>query len=159
MKRPMDNSSSKNIFKTIKIIYTALLFGVFTFTVLGYTLSGNPTFGIEGDSTFLIAIPVVALAGYMLGNLVFNSLVRKSTENSTLTSKLTRYQSAILVRIACLEAPAFLAIVATFITSNAAFLLVSLLMLVLMYLQFPSKEKFKNAFTLTMKEKSELDKL
>jgi len=95
----------------------------------------------------------------MLGNLIFNSLVGKAVTNSNLASKLTRYQSAILVRVACLEAPAFLAIAATFMTNNASFLLISLLMLVLMYLQFPSKEKFKTAFTLNMEEKSALDKL
>ncbi len=155
----MDNTPSKNTFKTIQIIYMALLSGVLIFTILGYTLLGNPTFSLDADITFLVAIPVVALAGYMLGNLVFSSLVNKTVTNSTLTSKLTRYQSAILVRVACLEAPAFLAIAATFITNNAVFLLISLLMLVLMYMQFPSKEKFKNAFTLDMQEKSALDKL
>ncbi len=155
----MDNIPSKNIFKTIQIIYTALLFGVLLFTILGYTLSGNPTFNLDSDITFMIAIPVVAVAAYMLGNLVFSSLVNKTHRNSTLATKLTRYQSAILVRVACLEAPAFIAIAATFITNNATFLLISVIMLVLMYLQFPSKEKFKAAFDLGMKEKSELDKL
>lgn len=153
------NSPSNNTFKTIQIIYTALIFGVLLFTILGYTLSGNPTFSLEADITFMVAIPIVAMTAYVLGNLVYNSLLNKTVVNSTLNSKLTRYQSAILIRVACLEAPAFLAIVATFMTNNASFLLISLLMVVLMYVQFPSKEKFKTAFTLDMKEKSELDKL
>jgi len=156
----MDSASpSKNTFKTIKIIYTALIFGVLLFTILGYTLSDNPSFNLDMDITFMVAIPLVALAAYVLGNLLYNSLLNKTVTNSTLTSKLTRYQSAILIRVACLEAPAFLAIAVTFMSNNVSFLLISLLMVVLMYVQFPSKEKFKKEFTLDMKEKSELDKL
>jgi len=60
----MDNAPSKNAFKTIQIIYTALLLGVVMFTVLGYTLLGNPTFSLDADMTFLIAIPIVADLSY-----------------------------------------------------------------------------------------------
>jgi len=153
------SSPSKNTFKTIQIIYTALIFGVLLFTVLGYTLSDKPTFSLDIDTVFLVAIPVIAMAAYVLGNMLYASLVRKTVLNSTLDSKLVKCQTAVLVRVACIELPAFLAIAATFMTNNIMFLLISLLMLVLMYIQFPSKEKFKSAFTLDMKEKSELDKL
>ena len=156
----MDNNSpSKSTFKTIQIIYTALIFGVLLFTVLGYLLAQKPTFSLDMDTIFMVAIPVVAMAAYVLGNMLYTLLLRKTVLTSTLNSKLVKYQTAVLVRVACIEAPAFLAIAATFMTNNAIFLLISLLMIVLMYVQFPSKEKFKTAFTLDMKEKSELDKL
>ena len=52
-----------------------------------------------------------------------------------------------------------LAIVATFLSENLSFLGITALLVLLMYLKFPTKDKFVNEVTLSMKEKSEFNRL
>ena len=108
---------------------------------------------------FVVVIPVIAIAGYFLSNLLYKLLLNKVTQSDDLSKKLSRYLTANLVKAVCLEAPAFISIAVTFITGNVVFLFIALLMALVMYFKFPSKEKFKVELTLNTKEKSELDRL
>ena len=153
------SSSTKTSFKTIQIIYTALMLGIFTFAVAVYAFAENHAFATDTSDVFIIILPVIAIGGIHLSNVLYNKLLNKNKSNDTLSSKLAQYQTAIIVKAACLEGPAFLAIAIAYVTSNMIFLAIALLLVLVMYMTFPTKEKFKNAFKLSLEEKSEFDKL
>lgn len=154
-----NNTITKTSFKTIRIIYTALMLGIFIVAVAVYAFAENHLYTVDMTDVFFIIVPLVALGGAHLSNVLFNRLVDANKTSSTLDEKLAQYQTATIVRAACLEGPAFLAIAASFVTSNMVFIAIPLLLVLVMYVTFPTKEKFKTVFKLSMEEKSELDKL
>ena len=156
----MDNNTQQHgIFKTIQIIYGALIAGIAVFTIVVFTMVENPNYTLDLEDIFTIVVPIAAIGGVFLSNFLYQSFINKISPSDSLSSKLTQYQTATLVKGACLEGPALLAVVATYITNNITFLLISLLLIVIMYLKFPKKEKFKEEVKLTFEEKSELDRL
>jgi len=156
----MDTKSlPKGFFKTLKIIYGSLIFGVFLFTALTYLSIKKIVPNVDGNMMFVVGIPIVSVAGILMSNLLYASILRKITSNDDLQKKLSRYLTANLLRAVFLEIPAFLSIAATFISGNVVFLFAALMMALMMYFKFPSKEKFAAEVTLNRKEKTELDTL
>ncbi|MDY7393637.1 hypothetical protein UMM65_00135 [Aureibaculum sp. 2210JD6-5] len=156
----MDNNTQQNsVFKTIQLIYGALIAGIAVFTIVVFTLVENMTYSLDVNDIFTIVVPITAVGGVLLSNFLYKSFINKISSNDSLSLKLAQYQTATLIKGACLEGSALLAVVATFLTNNITFLLVSLLLIVIMYLKFPKKEKFKEEVKLTFEEKSEFDRL
>ncbi len=154
----MDNGTQQNsVFKTIQIIYGAFVLGIILFSIFTY-FSINPTFSIYTNDIFMVVVPVTALGGIVLSKFLYSSLINKISSNDDLSSKLAQYQSATLIKGACLEGPALLSIMATFITENSLFLLLALMLVGVMYLKFPKKEKFKEEIVLSFEEKTEFDR-
>lgn len=156
----MDNTTDqKGIFKTIQIIYGALIGGIAVFTIVVFTLIDNPTYEIDSNDIFTIVVPLFAIGGVFLSNFLYQSFINKIPRTASLNSKLVQYQTATLIKGACLEAPALLAVVATFLSGNIIFLGIALLLVVFMYLKFPKREKFKEEVKLSFEEKSEFDRM
>ena len=155
----MNDLAQKGNFQTVQIIYGALILGVLVFTIIAFFLIANHTINIDVTNIFTILVPIAAILGVYLSYFIYNSILSKADTNVSLLSKLAKYQSALIIKAACLEGPAFLAIVAAFNSENVSYLLISMLMLLIMFMHFPTKEKFKSELKLNMKEKSDLDKL
>lgn len=79
--------------------------------------------------------------------------------DDTLQTKLSKYQTTSIIGGALLEGPAFIGVVATFISGNYFFLLFSVILVIVMYFYFPSKQKFAQIAQLSFEEKSKLDTL
>ncbi|MET2985228.1 hypothetical protein [Aureibaculum conchae] len=154
-----NNTNQQGIFKTIQIIYGALILGITVFTIVVFVMVENPNYALNFEDIFTIIVPIAAVGGVFLSNFLYQSFTNKISPNDSLNSKLTQYQTATLAKGACLEGPALLAVVATYLTNNITFLLIAMLLIVVMYLKFPKKEKFKEEVKLTFEEKSELDRL
>ena len=156
----MDNRAQQNgIFKTLQIIYGALIAGIVVFSVVAFILIDTPVYDIDITNIFTIVVPIMAVGSIFFSDSVYQSMVKRISPNNTLNSKLAQYQTATIVKGAWLEAPAFIAIVAAFQSNNIIFLFVSVLMAVIMYLKFPKKEIFKQEVKLSFEEKTEFDRL
>jgi len=155
----MNNNTTpqKGFFKTLKIIYAALIVGVLIFTALTYLSIKETNTLITTNNLFVIVLPVLAASGYFLSNLLYKKILNNITSSDTLHKKMSRYLTANLLKAVCLEVPAFVSIAVTFVSGNIVFLCIALVMALLMYFKFPSKERFKSEVTLNMKEKTELD--
>ncbi|WP_117883281.1 hypothetical protein [Aureibaculum luteum] len=155
----MDNSAQQNgIFKTLQIIYGALIAGIVVFSVVAFILIDTPVYDIDITNIFTIVVPIMAVGSIFFSDSVYQSMVKRISPNNTLNSKLAQYQIATIVKGAWLEAPALIAIVAAFQSNNIIFLFVSILMAVIMYLKFPKKEIFKQEVKLSFEEKTKFDR-
>lgn len=156
----MDNNTQQNAsFKTIQIIYGALIFGIVVFTIVVFTMVEIPNYIIDLKDIYTIVVPITAVGGVFLSNFLYQNFINKISASDLLSSKLAQYQTATLIKGACLEAPALLAVVATFLSNNIVFLFIAMLLVAVMYLKFPKKEKFAAEVKLSFEEKSEFDKL
>lgn len=156
----MDNTANKNsTFKTIQFIYLSFMFAVVSFSVVAYFLIENQIFTIDNSDIFTIVVPIVAISSIFLSNWLYQKTVCKSTKTDDLRSKLATYQTATIIKGAILESAALLATVATFVSGNVAFLIVTFIVVIIMYVKFPKKEKFKEEVKLSFEEKSEFDKM
>ena len=156
------NSQTTNYtaaFKVLQIIYGAFIFGIITFSVVVLAILKSTTFVVDLNDMFTMVVPIVALGGMFLNEFLFKKQISNITTSDSLSSKLAKYQSATLIKGACLEGPALLAIVATFLSENLTFLGITALLVLVMYLKFPTKDKFMNEVTLNMNEKSEFNRL
>ena len=153
----MENSGNKyGIFKTIQIIYGAFILAVIVFSGVVFYGIEPQTFNLNVNDPFTIVVPIVAISSIFLSNILYQKMLEKIPTTSGLQSKLAHYQTATIVKGAVLESSALLTTVAAFVTNTISFLLITV---IVMYLKFPKKEKFKEEVKLTFKEKSELDRL
>ena len=74
-----------------------------------------------------------------------------------LNKKLTGYQSALIVKLALIEGPAFFTVVAYLLTTNVLFPVIAVFLEVVMVLSAPRKDKLITDLNLSMKETSILE--
>ena len=144
-------------FKTLTIIYFALLAGQLMFAAVVLSLLKKVFFSVQysGDPLLYI-VPVMAIGGIMAGDFLFKQQIEIARKRDTLSSKLTVYQTAIIIRCALLEGASLFGIVATLLSGNLFFLMVSAF-IILYFLSFrPTKDKLKNLLQLTYEEELEL---
>ena len=154
-----ESNNPTNPFKIVQIIYGSFMFGVLAFLLFTYFSIDNPVYLLDMDDIFTFIVPLLALSGVFISPILFASMIRKIEPADILQTKIAKYQSATIVKGAMLEAPALLAVVATFLSNNITFLLIAALLLIIMYLRFPSPKKFESEVVLSMEEKSKINKL
>ena len=135
-------------FKIIQIIYGSLIFGVlvaFNFTA---DFSNLVFFN---DNSYAYILPIALIAVILLSNFLFKKTIKDIKETDSLFTKITKYQTANIMRGAPLEAFAFFAIF-----TNTSFVVLAIL--VMLY-YFPSKNKFENIITLSTEEKAKLQEM
>ncbi len=152
----MESNSYSAQFKTMQIIYGALIIGVLVFSVVVYLKSDNLHFIFDGESMYGILVPMVAIISLVVNTMIFKSTLNSINPQDALGLKITKYQTANIIRGAILEAPALIGIVVTLNTGNYYFLVFSLFMIAAMIFAFPSKQKFIETMQLSFEEKSKL---
>ena len=144
-------------FQTMKIIHAALCAGVFLFTLVTLYLTLSPQFDFNYRNDYLIIIlPIAAVGATYISNLVYNKLLIGIPKELTLLQKLSKYQIAMIVRMAMLEGIALFSIVWFMLTNNLFFLIVGVMLLFYMVSLFPNKNKISEVLKLTEAEKREL---
>jgi hypothetical protein len=154
----MDNSTTEN-FKIIKIIYGSLIIGVVVFLLFTVYTIPMRIFEYNDGSEFVFLVPLFFILGVFLSSFLFNRSISKIVKTDNLFQKLTKYQSANIMRGAPLEGAGLMAVVATFTTSNYYYLVFAVLAIVLMLMNFPSKYKFENTVELSLDEKNRFEKM
>jgi hypothetical protein len=105
--------TSKEYFKTLQIIYYALITGQVIFGLV--TLYLRKMIGLDTglqDLTgiFLYLVPVFIIGGYFLSRILFKSNLNTAINKTSLIEKMSDYRAALVIRYALLEGPTFFAI-------------------------------------------------
>lgn len=142
--------TSAGYFQKLLILFGGILssqvmmVGVFIYLVV---VEGQPT-SEELLETMFYVVPAVAVSGFGASFVLHGRMLAKAAEKPNLTAKLQAYQVAFILRLALLEAPAFLGAIAFFLTGSFYFLAVNVVSILLVAMAFPSKERAIDALQL-----------
>lgn len=127
--------------RLLTLIYSITILGLLLFMALSYSQSTNLIIGFSSKrEVWPYIVPLVAMASYFGGNLMFNRTVSQITEESPLKQKLTHYLQAGIIRYILLEGSAFIGVIAYRENHNIFYLaIVASLILYLLKLR-PTKE-------------------
>lgn len=144
----------KNFIKSLKIMHLFLVAGLSIFTIWVILQINSFNTSTNGDNVYLYLVPVLALLGYFGSQLIFKKMTARIKLESQLTDKLKKYQSALHLKYALIEIPAFLGLFVYFNTGNALPVVISICLLAYLFVQKPNKENIVNSLPLTSEEKT-----
>jgi hypothetical protein len=147
------------MFKTFRFISLAIAGGLFTFSAIVFFLLSKQiiTPGQTGSmEIFKTMVPVAIVLGIGASYMIGNKLLLKAQQQKGFGLKMAKYQSLLIIKLALLEAPGLLAVIAALLTGEIQFLFIALALVIVMIIGIPSREKL--AFQLKMTP-SETDKL
>ncbi len=131
--------------KTIQIIHIAFCTAVFLFAVVCLVVIKDDAYfelPFKSVEPINFIAPIVAVLGLIMSPILFKiTLGDISQGNLEDSSKLVRYQTAFLIRMAFLESGALINIVACLITHNLFFMLFAAICFTAMLLIRPSKDR------------------
>ncbi len=160
----MENSPAQttpsSFIKTLSTIHLALMAGPFLFGAFAYFQTENSYLDYTNtEDVFMLVVPIFALSGVFMGNLLFKKIVKSSDQVKGLRSKLTRFQTASLIKYMIIEGPALIGIVAFYQTANLTYLYISGVLILFLYLLRPTKYKIEQGLRLKGEEKSQFNRL
>ena len=146
----------KDYFKSIQVIHFALMTGVLFFAVIAYILvsQGFAVGGLENIDNLLSAfVPVFLIAGLFSGNFLFKIKVNEAKEKPGLMEKFNLYRSALIIKLALVEGPAFFSIVFYMLTGKFLYLVLTGFLLAVFYYYKPTREKIIGDLELSSAER------
>ncbi|TMU50916.1 hypothetical protein [Flagellimonas algicola] len=160
----MDQSAAvltpNSFVKTLSIIHLGLLAGPFLFGVVAYYQTENAFLDYTNtEDVFLFGVPIFAVTGIFVGNLLFKQMMTAAMKTDGLRPKLARFQTASLVKYALIEGPALIGTIAFLNTGNLTYLYISGVLILFLYLLRPTKEKIELGLDLKGDDKNQFNKL
>ncbi len=110
---------------------------IFVYLAISQKIAEDP----ELMTAMVYVVAAIACSMIGLSFLIFSKMVNAASEKSALSDKLRGFQTAMIIRMALLEAPAILAAVAIFLTGSFYFLVVNAVTLVMFAMMIPRKDK------------------
>jgi hypothetical protein len=146
--------------KALKVIHIGLTAGVAIFLIIAVVLQlpGFEPKLKELEVIFIGITTVVVISGIFAGNMIFRKRLEQLIELKNLDEKLTGYQSALIVKLALIEGPAFFTVVAYLLTANILFPAIAVLLVFVMVLSAPRKDKLISDLNLSLTESNVLNK-
>lgn len=151
--------TSKQYFRTAKLIHLALVGGVVLFAfVVSYLMSGKDlSTGYDADAnTFYTLVGVLGLFGLFGGDFIFKLQIRKAKSQPALPQKMMQYQSANIIKYALIESVALFSIVAALLTLSVWFLVITGFLVLVLASYFPSVEKTIRELELNSEERKQV---
>lgn len=150
----------KDFMKSLQIIHSALLFGVIAFaTYVSYTLKDSLFYSYEKDRAFLFLAIIIAFVGNLSSKFLYAKLIKSITIKMPLSQKVVKYSTAHIFRIAMLEFPALMCVIFSLYSNNTFYFILAGILVLMMFMLFPTKRSFEKDIPLSIKEKSMLEKL
>jgi len=138
--------------KTISIIHIALTIGQLLFASLAFIKNGSTKFELNLNDTFFIVEVILVTSSVIASNFLFKQNLDKARQQTEVSGKLTRYQSALIIRYALLEGPSLFGIVVYMITGNVFFLAISSALILYFLFLRPTKQMIKDDLQLSYDE-------
>ena len=140
------------------MILLALPAGVFAFILIVNFInkSGGEPVNQELLKVFQIVIPVISVLGLSASFFIGRRLLEKAREQPSPEAKLGAFQSMSIIKMACIEIPALVTVVAALLTHEKQVLLVAMTFVVVMILSVPAKDKILDLLQLKPEEKNKL---
>lgn len=153
------NPTSKSVVGVINLLYYSQVMMIVLFSAVVYYLymTGNITPNPELALIFRYVIIALLLAGISVGYFIFKQQMSAIRSALSLREKLGKYQTAVLIRAACLELPGLFGAVSVLTTGDISFLLFTAIVLVLFVLVRPSTYAIATDLNLTPSERSILE--
>jgi hypothetical protein len=152
----MSGITSKSYFATLNIIYFAILAVMVGFSVVALVAGIEPQ-DPSLEETFKIAVPGAVVIFFAASYFVYNAQLQQIRKMDSLKSKLSRYQAAVLIRAAPIEAAGLFGAVATLLTGEIYFLGAPALSAIVFVLQRPTPYSVVEELALTHEEKSKVE--
>jgi len=144
----------KQFMINLRMLYLALVAGVIIFLAVVINLLGSENITTTGDLEILFLIDVIVTAVMLPGAyLISNRLYEQINRKESLANRLAQFQSAFIIRLAMIEAPALLSVIVLLLTGNISALALFALSLALFALNYPTPEKIGRTLDLSDKEK------
>jgi hypothetical protein len=139
-----DKSKVEKFFTTINILFFALLSGQTIYFFIGLFLiqSGNVKEVPGLNSIFMFITPVIVLSSFLASRFIYTKQVTDFDKSSSLEIKLVSYRTNNIIRFALLEGANIFNITIMIITVNYFFAALFIIIIVLFFLDRPTKEKF-----------------
>jgi hypothetical protein len=153
----MDNTNEaarkhiRNYFLTTKILYFAIVGGVFLFALAIWIFTGYDAMAIDLslDSVLQIATPISTVALIVMSFLLYQVRLKAARSQEKMYEKMELYRTAWLVRMMVLDGAGFLNIISFIFTCNELFYYIFGVILLLFTLNYPSSEKFISEMNLS----------
>lgn len=136
--------TSKEYFKAIRLVHTAVLAGQMIFGIIGSYLGLNNLFEVadnEIETILLIIVSIFVFTGTITSYFLFKKSLSKTRRSDNIFEKTVGYRSGLITRFAIIEGQSFFAIVAFILAPNIIFLIYFFAMLLYFLTLRPSKEK------------------
>lgn len=148
----------KHLLKNLSIVHLSLVSGLTLFTTfILFQDKGFNAFTNE-KNVFLYLVPIAAILGYFGSQYVFKIMTDSIKRLEPLTTKLAKYQTALITKMALIELPAFLGLYAYYNSGNALPLVIALCLLAYLVVQRPNKNGIFKSIPLTQEEIQEIEK-
>ncbi|PHS68318.1 MAG: hypothetical protein COB12_00240 [Flavobacterium sp.] len=149
----------KQFIKTINIMYYAILLGPIGFLLVQYfDIKETKLEFTNTENPLQYVVPILAILGFLFGKHLFNQNIKKLQKKETLLEKLSLFQTGFIIKIALLEGPSLLGIVAFSQEGNLFFLFISGILLLIIALKKPNKLNIEALLNLSSEQRSQFNK-
>jgi hypothetical protein len=133
--------------KSLTTIFFALLFGQILFGgVVWFFTYDSGHFHFDYQNSLHVAIPILALMLNWSGGLFYKNAFKKESEKEDVMERLSKLQTAHIVRFALTEAATLLLLVIALIDQNQFFLVFAVLNILYFFTLRPKIVSFNNTF-------------
>ncbi len=135
--------TSKEYFRTLQIIYYALIAGQVFFGLVSVIINqmNNLNSGLVNlKDIFLFIVPFITISGFLIGRILFKKNMKTASSRAGLIEKMADYRAACIVKYALLEGPSFLAIIFFLVTGDLLFSGMTGLIIAIFLTMKPTKE-------------------
>lgn len=153
MKR-IEHSSVKAFFSTLAVIHAGLVVGLLLFLSIAFYI--NATGKVADDvmrNIFIWVVPFIAASGVLVSSWIYKKRIREVRDVEDFRSRLSTYQTAIMIRWYILEGVALLSIVTYLITGDAFFFAIAGLLIVVLVMVRASRRQLVGDLQLNSIEK------
>lgn len=141
-------------FKTLQIIFLALLLGQLAFAIIGNMILNEQTGMDTGALIYLV--PVILISLIALSFYIFNNRMAKVNLEASLEEKFKVYRNSSIIRWSMIEIGNLLAIVAAIAEGNSLYLIFFAVGLIAFATTRPNVAEFINRFQLSNEEQRKL---
>jgi hypothetical protein len=150
-----NQNSTKEYFKLISIIHTALVLGVILFGAI-VCLFIVDFQHVDSQSVlanlFVYLVPGLIMAGIIASNVIFRIKLNNLLNSEELIVKMEVYRRASIIRSAFIQLPALFALMVIFMTSDINYLVYAGLMIILLIIKRPTLKLAISELRLDQKE-------
>jgi hypothetical protein len=136
--------TSRQYFRRLTMVYYGSTISLTTFVIMTAALlvmEEERMSKFRYIKVFFIVIPLLAVAGYFGSKVIFKQSLDRLKYKNDLIEKMRGYRSALITKYTFLALPAFFAIVASLITVEKTFLSLSMLLILVLFVEKPSATK------------------
>lgn len=142
------------IFKSIQIIFFALLSGQIIFLFISVFLVQSGNVSPNEDLFFILFIIdlMIISPAIVVGPMLYRSFMSRVKPEMSLAEKFILYKQGTIIKLALVEAPTIFSIVGFLLTGSYVFLFLAIGIIILFVMHKPSLEKFSEDFQVPLSE-------